>query len=164
MQSDYVNKKLQESIDRIENNDRTLGLSNLVHNPEAEKLLALSQNELDKMTAEECACAKYILSQHALVIQKTINRATSLKNWCERSIRTIIAKEYATYDSFMKYEVRRQFVVNGNEYGKQLDDIALEQELKIDNLNYIAQAINNMATSFQLLYNSKKRVEFEASY
>ena len=156
---DYVDKKLQESIDKIDNNDRSLGLGHLVHNPEAEHLLALSQNELDKMTAEECANAKYILSQHALVIQKTINRATALKGWSERCIRTIIAKEYGQYDSFMKFEIRRQIVVNGNEYAKQLDEISVENELKIDSLSYVAQAVNNMAGAFQLLYNSKKRVE-----
>lgn len=156
---DYVTTKLEDFTTRVDNLELKIGLKHLVHNPEAEQLLSLSENELDKMTAGECANAKYILLQFALSIQKTINRATAIKNWANRNIDVIVSKKYFDYNEFLRIEYRRQCVINDDSYAAKLAEISNEHQAVIDSLSYIAQAANNLSSSFQTLFMAKNRTE-----
>lgn len=160
-EGDYVNKRISNLEIELDDIERQIGLKDIVHNIEAERLLSLSEKELDKMTPDECANAKYILLQHSLVIQKKINRATSIKNWCERCITVILAKTYLSVDKFMTYEVKRETAALNDAYANRLKDISLEQQQIIDSLNYIGQAITAVANSFQTLFIAKKKTEHE---
>jgi hypothetical protein len=160
---DYVDEKISNIEVQMEDIEQQLGLRDLVTNPEVERLLSLTESDLEKMTAEECAHAKYILLQHSLVVQKKVNRATAIKNWCEQCITVILAKNIADVDQFMTYELKRATIVKNNSYGERLREISLEQQQTIDSLNFIAQAISNLATSFNTIYSSKRKVEHEYS-
>jgi len=158
-EKDYVSKRVADVEIQLDDVERTIGIKDVVHNPEAEKYLSLSEGQLEKMTAEECAQAKYILLQHAVVIQKKINRATAVKNWCDRSVAVIIAKTYGTIDPYMTYELKKEATALNDAYANRLREIAVEQQGIIDSLNYMGQAINGVANSFQTLFTSKRKVE-----
>lgn len=160
-ENDYVDNRIKNIETQIEDIERSVGLKDIVYNVEAERLLGLSETDLDKMTAEECVNAKYILLQHALVIQKKLNRAITIKNWCERAITVILSKEYNNIDNFMTYEVKRESVVLGNGYASRLKDISVEQQQIIDVLSHLSMSISSIANSFQTLYMSKRKVENE---
>ncbi len=127
-ENDYVSKRVQELEIELDDVERTVSLNNIVTNPEAERLLGLSEVELGKMTADECANAKYILLQHAIVIQKKLNRATAVKNWCDRGVTVILAKTYKSFGDFVQYEVRREMVALNDGYAARLREISVEQQ------------------------------------
>jgi hypothetical protein len=158
-ENDYVKQKANEFEIELDDIERKLGLKHLVHNPEAERLLSLTEIELDKMTATECANAKYLLLQYALSVQKTMNRATAVRNWAERNINVILAKEFKNFSEFMKGEVKRQAVISNNTYAQRLGEFYNEQQGVIDTLIYIAQAANSIAGAFQTLCITKSKVE-----
>lgn len=158
-ETNYVTTKVNEFTVQLDDVERKVGLKHLVINPEAERLLSLSETDLDKLTAQECAINKYILLQYALSIQKTINRATAVRNWAERNINVILAKEFKSFSEFMKSEVKRQAIISSNTYAQRLGEIYNEQQGIIDSLMYIAQAANSIANAFQTLFMSKSKVE-----
>lgn len=157
--SDYVEEKLQEHIVQLDDIELKIGIKNLVVNPESERFLSLSESELEKLTAEECAFGRYVLFQYAMSIQKKINRATALKNWAERNLSVILAKEFHSFNEFMKSEIKRQCLINNNTYAARLSLIYNEQMAIIDSYSYLSQNANNLANSFQLLFTSKQKVE-----
>ncbi len=163
-ETDYVEDKLGKFEKRIDDIELKVGLNHIVHNPEAERLLSLSEIELDKMTADECAQAKYTVLQYALTIQKNINRAMAIKNWCERNINVIIAKEFGSLNEFMKMDIKRQTIININTYANRLAEISEGQQIVIDSLSYIAQASNSIAGAFQTLFMSKGKIEHNEHY
>ena len=158
-EADYVSKRVADVEVQLDDIERAVGIRDVVHNPEAEKYLSLSETQLEKMTAEECANAKYILVQHAVAIQKKLNRATAIKTWCDRGVTVILARTYGNIDGFMTYEVKRETVALNDAYASRLREIAVEQQEIIDTLNYMGQAINGVANSFQTLFTSKRKVE-----
>jgi hypothetical protein len=156
---DYVSGRVKELEVQLDDIEQTAGLKNCVQNIEAERLLGLSESDIDKMTAEECANAKYLLLQHSLVIQKRINRAIAVKNWADRGVTVIIAKTYNNLDKFMTYELKKETCALNDGFASRLREISVEQQQVIDSLNYMGQAITAVANSFQTLFMAKKKVE-----
>lgn len=146
-EKDYVDKKLNEVLSKIERLSESLLMDKINVNNEVEKYFSMTEDTIDKMTAAELSCGEYILSAYGLVIQKKLNRANVIKNWASKSLERIIAKNYKSFAEMMKYEIRKASVALNDEYAKRLSDVIMEQDAVIDELTYISQSINNLSNS-----------------
>lgn len=153
---DYLDTKLDETIEVLNKLSTSLLLDRVNLNPEAEKYLMLEEDALSKMTPAELASGEYLLSAYGLVIQRKINRANAIKNWASRCLERIIAKRFNDFDQMMKYEIRKAAVALNDDYAKRLSDIISNQDAIIDDLTYLSQSINNISSSLGNLARIRK--------
>lgn len=144
---DYVNQRISENVDKLEALSKSLLLDRINVNNEAEKYLSLGEDDLDKLTAVELAHGEYLLSAYSLCIQRKINRANAIKNWANKSIERIIAKNYNAYDKMMKYEIRKAMIAVNDDFAKRLYGVVAEQDLILDELTYLSQSVNAISNS-----------------
>ena len=146
--NDYVDNKLKEIVDKIESQSRLFGLNRVNIDMSCTAYLTMTEDELIKLTPEELSLGEIRLSSYGLTIQQHLNKATAIKNWADRSIRLLVAKNYSSYDKFMPYDARKDSVVASNEYGEKLGKIMNEQQLIMDEFAYLAQAVQHVSDSF----------------
>lgn len=148
-------ESLNEQIDAIE---KQFGLYTIVHNPNIDNILNISEDELDKLTSDECNLYGFSCVQYCMSIQKNINRAKAVRNYLNRHMSLLVAKEYPQYksDKYSTYELVKDNVINGNEYARYIHDYILNQDIKITSLEDIIKHAQNMTMMFKNLSFTKR--------
>lgn len=146
-EKDYVDKQLDTVIARLEALSKTLLLDKVDLNQQAEKYLSLPEEALHKSTASELATGEYILSCYGLYLQRKANRSLAIKNWANKCLERIIAKNYQAYDQMMKFEIRKASIALNDSYAMRLSEIISEQESFLDDTMYLCQAVNNISNA-----------------
>ena len=156
MSDDYVDEKLKSFETELDETERKNNISYCAANVDAEKYLMFTHDELSSMSAQECAMAKYVISQHSVSIQKNLNRAIALRNWASRNLEILSSKDIVYDGTFFKYEVIRDKFIMNNSYAKKLSDIIIKEQGEIDSLSHIIASMKSMADSLSSLAYSKK--------
>lgn len=154
----YVANKLQEIDDQIDAIEKTFGLYTVLHNPNIDNILNISEDELDKLTSDECNLYGFACVQYCLSVQKNINRAKAIRGYLTKQLDLLIAKEYSNYktDKFTPYEIVKNSVINGNGYALKINEHIMNQEIKISSLEDIIKHAQNMTMMFKNLSFTKK--------
>lgn len=147
MSQTYVNEKLDDFKKNLDETERKSGVYFISRVNDAEKYLSLSPDELASMSLGDCIKARYATSQHALCIQRTINRSNAIKSWASRNLDIVISKDVVYDGTFFKYEVRRDQIISNNSYAKALNDIIIKSQSEIDILYGISQSIKEVSQS-----------------
>lgn len=143
-----VDQKLAEITSKVEEQKKLFGLEKVYVDQSCVSYLKMTEDELSKLTPEELALAEIKLSGYSFSLQQYLNKALSIKNWAERSLRLILIDEYASFDKFMPYDARRDAVIKGNSYAKRLYDVINEHQVLIDEMTYLSQAAQHIAGAF----------------
>ena len=143
-----VDRKLAEVTARVEEQTKLFGLERVNVDQSCVAYIRMSEDELGKLTPEELAAAEIKLSSYSFSLQLFLNKALSIKNWAERSLRLILIDEYHNFDKFMPYDARRDAVIKGNSYAKRLYDVINHHQVVIDEMTYLAQAAQHIAGAF----------------
>lgn len=143
-----VDKKLAEITAKVEEQTRLFGLERVQVDQSCVSYIKMSEDELGKLTPEELAAAEIKLSAYSFSLQLFLNKALSIKNWAERSLRLIVIDEYHNFDKFMPYDARRDAVIKGNSYAKRLYDVINQHQVVIDEMTYLSQATQHIAGAF----------------
>ena len=113
---------------------------------EVDKWLSISPQKLNKMSAEDCAEASYLLTQEATFVQSQINTLQSKIDWCNRKINSIIApiiKNQIT--RYMENELKRAYAVKQDDVAERLQQIANEASSYHSRLIYIPNSLRAQA-------------------
>lgn len=155
--SAYVEDRLRELTEKIEKQYELFNISKISIDQSCRAYLTMSEDSIQRLSPEELAMAEIKLSSYAFSIQKHINTANAIKNWADRSIVSIIAKTYKNFDPMTKYEVRRELVVQDNEYASRLNVICGEQQVTLDEFAYLAQAVQHVSDAFGKLARIRRK-------
>lgn len=120
-----------------------------------EELLDISYDDLLSMNSKECAARSFKLSGYAMHIQGLFNQTKARLNWCEDSLNYILSKEWASYDPYMKYEVKRQAVIMNNEFAKKVEKLRSRLQARITVLDGKLIDVRNMAEKLNELSRRK---------
>lgn len=159
----YVDDKLAEIVSKIEEQDRLFNLMSVNADLTCPTYLSMSEDDISKLSSEELAIAEIKLNSFAMCIQKNSNTSNAIKNWAERSLSLLVAKEYDTFDKYMKYEVRRDSVIISNEYAKKLYEIISKHSIIIDEMSFLSQNIHHVSSAFGRLAMIRRRERNDAS-
>lgn len=159
-QSEYIQKRLGEVTQQSEETLGKVGLRGFMYNPQVDEALSLTKEQLRALSAEQCGEYSYLLSGYSLYVQRCINEATMRMNWCEGSIKKLLAKEYNNYNKpgdFTPFEMKLKIFCINNTYAIELDEELKACKIKIDTLNGLAYNIKFMSESLMELQRSKRR-------
>lgn len=143
----FVDEKLEKVINSLETISKSLLIDKINVNPEAEKYLSLTEDDLNKFTPAELAVGECLLSSYAFTVQRKMNRASAIKKWANTSLETIIAKNYKSFQEMMKYEIRKAAIALNDDYAKRLHAIIKEQDAITEDLTNLFQSITNISYS-----------------
>src|SRR5688572_24951322 len=107
MMSGQEESKKPEIILKMEQVERVLdeyealkGLKTVVVPNEVDKYLNLNEDELTKLTAEECGNGAYLLDKMATYVQRSLNKEISRVTWATSQIETMLVKNLGNYSAF----------------------------------------------------------------
>lgn len=155
----YVNEKikeLEETIDKIEAQAR---LTYVIGGKEIDEILLYSNEQLDKLTPEECDRCSFLCLQYVIELQKKINRSKTIKGWAWKNIDVIIGQEYNNYHSPKDYcpaDVIKNKIIADNSYAKKLFSVAQEQDITIDILYDMTKHVTQMSLVLKNMGYNKK--------
>lgn len=128
--------------------EKSIGLSQYQHDilPEVElnHYLAMSRDELEKLTPDDCAQISYRLGQFSFHIQRTINRELARYNWSDENIKETIADDINNYKGYGYIEKSYQ-AIKHNDKAVALNKIKKYAKQRADRLSYLANGIKNLS-------------------
>ena len=147
------NKTAKEELQHwdkiLDEYEKGLGLpdyasSRSIEETEINEYLAMSRDQIEKLSPEDCAQISLRLTQFAFYIQRTINREIARHNWSEESVKEIIADEINSYKGYGYIEKSYQ-AIKHNEKASALQSIKKYSQQRIDRLSYIANNLKNLS-------------------
>ena len=155
--NDYVNQEFEKVISKIESQSRIFGLNKINIDTTCSVYLMMTEDEISRLSPEELALAEIRLSSYSFTLQQHSNKANAIKNWANRCIRILLAKNWNAYDKYMPYDARYDHMVSSNEYANRLGEVMSEQQILIDEFAYLAQATQHVSESFGRLAKIRRK-------
>jgi hypothetical protein len=118
-----------EQLDELEKlleeyNDNS-GLSITIDLEKINEYLNISIDEIQVLGAEQCFELAAQIGQHAVALQKLVNKESCRIKWCDKVINSMCAKEWDSYDKYMKADIKIEIIAQNNE--------AIQKVLKLKN-------------------------------
>ena len=91
---------------------------------------------LRALTKDETFEFAYLLYAYSLHVQDELNMQKIALDWCNDKLDKMVAKNYHQFDSYMKYETKRNMIVINDEYARVVDhyrEIALSRVQSLEN-------------------------------
>lgn len=126
------------------------------HDPETNRILDLTLDELKKITEIECGIYAYVLSKHAYNIQKLVNEEQARYNWADNRLKQIYGK-YGQSCRGYTFEERLLSLVSNNDYARRLHELMGFAQNRIDRLNFLSTKVSFISKTLDSLKDSKRR-------
>lgn len=120
------------------------------------KYLYLSQEELAKMTSEQCSEACVLLNSFSFHITRIINKEKTKIRWCNERILSSVANNLGEYRYFSAEE-RIALCIKDNDYAKKIKKLAGLIQARIDRIEYLPIRIEKVSESLANLSYAKRR-------
>ena len=91
---------------------------------------------LRALTKDETFEFAYLLYAYSSHVQDEFNMQKIALDWCNDKLDKMVAKNYHQFDSYMKYETKRNMIVINDEYARVVDhyrEIALSRVQSLEN-------------------------------
>jgi hypothetical protein len=148
--------KLDEILDELL---KSYGISPLTSaNSDVTQLLSLSRLEVNKMTAEECSEASYMLRSFAFNLQKEYNREIARVHWANEQIDKVVCKEIEQFDKYAKYDQKRALAIANNSYAYRLNEISIYASARARRIESLADKASDIARAFNDISMSRRKV------
>lgn len=156
----YVENKIKSIHEQIDALEKIYGLHSIVYDPEIDKLLNYTWNDLETFTPNECIQNCYILNQYMLSLKLSINRYKSLKLFCLNALNLVFSSEYKEYKiDFNPVEITKYSIIKGNGYAKVLNEYIQEYDINIQTFEGVVDSINKISDTFKNMSYTKKQEE-----
>lgn len=120
---------------------------------ESDYYINLTRSQIENLGPEDCASGAYLLHCLSFHIQKTLNREIGIRDWSKLKIKRLVADKAHNYPgSWDRQELQ---ALMESDVGRKLHQVFIECELRIDNLSYMANSINNIANSLSNIQRAK---------
>lgn len=158
---DYVDGKVKELEAKIDDLENSARLTYVIGGKEIDEILLYSNEQLDKLTPEECDRASFLCLQYVVELQKKVNRSRSIKGWASKNIDLIIGQEFDNYRTdFCPADIVKNKIISDNSYAKRLFGVIQEQDITIDTLYEMTKHVTQMSLILKNMgYNKKAEHE-----
>lgn len=146
MNGEQNSNRINELLDEYEKGIKLIVPDNQT---DAEIYLNMTYQDIAKLVRSQINEAVYSIARYASFVQKTINRHQAIKNWCESTIKLIIANEVVEYKAYY-WEERKMLAIKANEKATKLYHLQLLAQTHIDNLYNLSEKLKFLSST---LYN-----------
>lgn len=149
----------EQKIDlALEKYELTIGLTPIPSDKEFTciKYLYLSQDDLSKMSSEQCSESCVLLNSFSFHISRVINKEKTKLRWCNEKILSVIANNLSDYRYFSAEE-RMALCIKDNDYAKKIKKLSALIQARIDRIEYLPIRLEKVAESLSNLAYSKRR-------
>jgi len=162
MESKAVDDRLQEIEQVLEDYSKSTGLDKVKYHNDVEKILELTLDNLRNTTEEERGLYSFAITRYAIFIQKENNRHKSKQKWAQNNLNVIVAKHYTNYkDTYASGPIKEAMVINDNAAAKALNKIVIESNLRIEELDFLANRIQSLAETLKELQKSSRATKYD---
>ncbi len=153
-----VQERLKSRDDLLDQYESKIGLPSLQElqvSKEIEGYLALSREDMDRLSPEDCAEIGVRLEQTSFYMQRFINKETSHVTWAKASLRLHIADRLGNYKGSFTQQENQAIKEDG--YATKLDSMITYAQQRIDRLAYLSSSLTRLADRLYHLQMSKSR-------
>lgn len=150
-------EQIEKILDEYENSK---GLKIAIVPNNIDKYLNMEEEDLHKMSAEECGNAAYLLNKMALYLQRVINKEQQRITWATNVIESMLVKKLNNYSAF-KTDDKMKEAIQDDAVAQKLDSIRNFAKQRIDRLSYLPARVSGMANSLDSLQQTKRRQKYE---
>lgn len=118
--------------------------------------LELTQDVIEKLTAEDCANHALETRILAIHLQRLYNRERSRYEWAKGKIDKLSGK-HAQHQSGYSFQERRLGYIAGDSYASKLYDISQYAQQRMIRIEDISTQISFLSRTFEFLYETRKR-------
>lgn len=155
--TNYVDEKLKEleaDLDKIESEAR---LAYVIGGKEIDDILLWSEDQLEKLTPEECDRCAFLCLQYVIELQKKVNRARAIRNWANKKIDIVVGQEYTNYyKQYYPVDVIRASIIADNSFAKRLQEVAQSQETIVESLSDMTKHVTQLSLTLKNMGYNKK--------
>lgn len=144
-----VEQNIREYLNKIK-------LGQLESSDEIQKYLSMNQEQLRRLSIEECNEIAFLLNKEALFIQKERNILNGKISWGNSTIDWIIVSRLSNYDKYIPYDAKRILAIKDDEYIKKLYGIVVQSQQYIESTTFITNQLKNLADNLVDLARSKR--------
>jgi len=127
-------------------------------NPDVDKYLNYSFDELKSLSYEDAAIVRTLLGQYANYLRKEQNRQNVKVRWIDAMInRTIVQKLEGYRVNFQTFEERKSLAILDNSYTTKLQDLKIQAESRLSEIYGLADQVNSLAEIMRDITISKRR-------
>ena len=149
---------VQKLIEKMNEYLDSHGLKTNSYNVVVEKYLHLTPDQLNKMGADECGEAAYLLTQYSEYLQREVNQQQAIQDWAEKYIDSLVISKLDQYgDGFVKYEYKRACAIRENPLAKDLSKISMKAQNHLTSLRDLPYKIEKRADRLSALQATKRK-------
>ena len=100
---------------------------------------------LRSLTKDETFEFAYLLYAYSSHVQDELNMQKIALDWCNDKLDKMVAKNYHQFDSYMKYETKRNMIVINDEYARMVDHYREIASSRVQSLEYKAKDLRRKA-------------------
>ena len=148
-------EKWDKILDEYESSVGLSVFSGSYTNNEAQRLLSMNRNEIEKLSPQDCAASALIINELSFHIQRAYNREVARVNWAEQTTKEVVANEVSNYKGY-SYQERLFQAIKNNEHARTLSKIKKYAKQRSDRLSFLASGLNNRADIFLSIQRAKR--------
>ena len=152
------NKFNEQSWDGLlEEYEKSIGLNTTDFSKldDVNQYLALSRDDIERLTGEDCAQIAYVLKQYAFHWQKAYNREIARANFAQGKIDLLVADEVRQYSG--SWEQTRSAAIKHNELALKMYKVEMNSRMRADRINFISKPVSDLAEALINIQISKGR-------
>lgn len=156
-------QKFDKKLENISQYEHKLGLTLLDSDRDECKWLNLAGKDIYEFTPDMCDEAATDLAAYGIFIQRQLNKERALMKWLEARINLSIASELNSYEGYYSHEQRRAVAIINNAYAKELEELKINCQIKVEMLDGVTYQINQLC---RVLLDAKatKKIYTQKSY
>jgi hypothetical protein len=151
-----LNKTAKEQMETVvkalDDYEKSIGLPEPITpgtEEELQQYFSMNRDELESLSARDCAAISLRLAQFSLYIQRLYNRETSRLNWAKTTLSESIAKEFGNYSQYTKYDIKVALIAKENEFVRKVQQIINYAQQRMDRLYFLSTNIKYLSEVMQ---------------
>jgi len=144
----------------LDNYEKLSGLTqfNIFDESQISKYFDMRIEQLNKLSAIECAEAAYVLAQYSFYLQRLYNRESAKSRWASDQMAKLICDKLGDYSDFTKYDHKVALIAKENSVVERLRSITSYTEQLMARLNFLSTSVKNMC---EIMSNIQKAKSFQ---
>jgi hypothetical protein len=126
---------------------------------EVSKYFHLKIEQLNKLSAIECAEVSYILAQYSFYLQRMYNRESAKHRWAQDQLTKVVCDKLESYDTYMKHDHKIALIAKENKVVERLQSIINYTSQIMERMNFLSTSVKNMS---EIMSNLQKAKSFKS--
>jgi len=117
----------------------------------------LTIEQLNKLSATECASAAYLLAQYSFYLQRLYNRESAKQRWASDQLTKLVCDKMDDYSTYTKYDHKVALIAKENKVVERLQSVLNYTTQIMERLNFLSTSVKNMC---EVMSNIQKAKSF----